>query len=56
MKTDNASALTVNLQTTVSAKTHEVLRIESLKRKLTMGQLLDEIVGRYIGVSETTPN
>ena len=34
----------VTLQTEVSENTKTYLRIEAIRRKLTMGQLLDEIV------------
>lgn len=34
----------VKLQTEVSADTKSYLRIEAIRRSLTMGQLLDEIV------------
>lgn len=34
----------VNLQTEVSAETKSYLRIEAIRRGLTMGKLLDEMV------------
>jgi len=42
------------LQTSVAPETHIYLRLEALRRRLTMGQLLDEIVGRYIDVPKST--
>lgn len=44
----------VKLQTSVAPSTLEFLRIESVRRHITMGQLLDEIVGRYTEVPEIT--
>lgn len=35
---------TVKLATLVTPSTHQFLRLESLRRRLTMGQLLDELV------------
>jgi hypothetical protein len=46
----------MKLQTSIATDTHSYLRLEALRRHLTMGQLLDEIVGRYIDVPETLPN
>lgn len=34
----------VNLQTEVSAETKSYLRIEAIRRRITMGKLLDEMV------------
>ncbi|MEG4590066.1 hypothetical protein QUA54_33345 [Microcoleus sp. MOSTC5] len=44
------------LATSVLPTTQEFLRLESVRRGLTMGQLLDEIVGRYIDVPKTLLN
>ncbi|MEG4459171.1 hypothetical protein [Microcoleus sp. N9_A1] len=45
----------IKLQTEVSESTKNYLRIESIRRHLTMGQLLDEIVKMFcIDVPEIT--
>jgi hypothetical protein len=45
----------VKLQTEVSEKTRNYLRVESVRRRITMGQLIDELVKLLCGnVSETT--
>lgn len=38
----------VNLQTEVSVDTKTYLRIEAIRRRLTMGQLLDEMVKLFL--------
>lgn len=44
---DITTIVTAKLQTAVLPATLEFLRIESVRRHLTMGQLLDEMVGLY---------
>lgn len=44
-KTDTITTINgVNLQTEVSAETKSYLRIEAIRRGITMGKLLDEMV------------
>jgi len=38
----------MKLQTSIDASTHIYLRLESLRRNLTMGQLLDEIIAQRL--------
>jgi hypothetical protein len=38
--------LTAKLQTSVAPATLEYLRVESVRRHMTMGQLLDEIIAQ----------
>lgn len=45
--TDDVTADGVKLQTEISATTKNYLRIESVRRNLTMGQLIDEIVQMF---------
>jgi hypothetical protein len=40
----NKDTGTVKLQTSVTSATREFLRLESLRRQVTMGQLLDELI------------
>lgn len=45
----------VKLQTEISEDTKNYLRVESVRRHMTMGQLIDELVKSLCGnVSETT--
>jgi hypothetical protein len=42
--TDDVTNSSVKLQTEVSVSTKNYLRLEAVRRQLTMGQLIDEIV------------
>ena len=45
---------TVKLQTEVSKLTKNYLRLEAIRRGLTMGQLLDELLKMFYDVPEIT--
>lgn len=45
---------TAKLATSVSPATQKFLKIESYRRGITIGQLLDEIIGHYIDVPESS--
>lgn len=45
---DTVTVSGVKLQTEVNANTKNYLRIEAIRRGLTMGQLLNEIVDRLL--------
>jgi hypothetical protein len=49
-----ATNSTVKLQTEVSKLTKNYLRLEAVRRGLTMGQLLDELLKMFYDVSKTT--